>query len=416
MILYGLTGRVGMSSLWWRWGRIQWLVLIGLTPILLLLFQRSPLLGALANLIAVPWVGLLAAPTTLLGALTIIPAPLVGGWLLQLAELVMEPLWMLLDWAARLPYAQWTQHKPVAWTLSPAAIGVLLLLAPRGFPARWLGVIFFLPLFLVRPASPAPGEAWLTLLDVGQGLASIVRTSNHVLVYDTGPRFSQSFDAGSAVVLPYLRQAGIGRIDMLVVSHSDNDHMGGASAVIKQVPVVRILSGTPQNISWATADPCRDDQSWRWDGVELRMLHPHGNAERSANNSSCVLQVSTAAGTLLLTGDIEAAAEQSLLDRHRADLSADVIVAPHHGSASSSTDAFVEAVSPGYALFPVGYRNRWGLPKQQVAQRYLDAGASVYDTATHGAVTVKLGAEGVSAAPEAYREQRRRYWNFPASD
>jgi competence protein ComEC len=293
--------------------------------------------------------------------------------------------------------------------VAAGAIGVLWLLAPRGMPARWVGAVWLLPLLLVRPAAPAPGELWFSLLDVGQGLAAVLRTANHTLVYDTGARFSAHFDAGQAVVVPYLRARGVERVDMLIVSHGDNDHRGGAAAVLRAYPAARVFSSVAALGVAADVRPCREGESWEWDGVRFTLLNPpHGRFSRH-NNASCVLKVESAYGSVLLPGDIEARAEARLVAHYGPRLAAAVLVAPHHGSRSSSTEAFIAAVRPRYVLVPAGYRNRYRHPHPEVLARYREAGGRLYGTAASGALELRLTAAGIGL--ESYRERARRYWH-----
>lgn len=406
-IVYAVHGDHGGRSLWRKWGHVQWAVGLGMLPLLLWLFQEASLVSPIANLLAVPAFDLLVVPLTLAGAL------LIGIGLEGLASLPLTPatwlldvLWPVLGALAELPYAQWAQHRPAGWTLVCAAIGTVLLLAPRGWPARAVGGVWLLPLFLVRPPVPAAGEMWFTLLDVGQGLAAVVRTQSHTLVFDTGARFSSRFDAGSAVVVPYLQQAGVRAIDTLVVSHGDNDHAGGAPAVLAAFPVMRTLSGSPD----VPGESCRAGQAWRWDGVEFAVLSPPEPLAGRHNDGSCVLRVSSDHGTVLLSGDIERRAESQLLQAG-APLAADVLVAPHHGSRTSSTTEFVQRVRPRYALFPVGYRNRYRHPHPQVLARYEALGARLYDSASSGALEFRLDRDGIVVM--RFRERYRRYWHAP---
>lgn len=403
--------RVDAPGLWWKWGRVQWLVAVGLLPLTLVLFQRASLVSPVANLVAVPWMSLSVIPLTLLGAALLPLAPAAGAALLHAADALLALLWVYLEWLSDLPIALWAQHTPPAWAAACAALGVALFLAPHGLPGRWLAGLWLLPLFLARPPAPAPGEAWFTLLDVGQGLAAVVRTANHTLVYDTGPRFSERFDTGRAVVVPFLRAAGVDRIDLLVVSHGDNDHIGGARSILDELAVERLISGVPERLAGTGAQRCGADQSWNWDGVEFQIIHPPPGRLYKGNDGSCVLRVANAAAAVLLPGDIEKSTERFLLAAHRASLAVDILVAPHHGSNTSSTPAFLQAVGPRYVLFPVGYRNRYGFPRRRVVARYRDLGASMLDTARHGAISFRLPAVGMPAPPETYRQAGRRYWN-----
>jgi competence protein ComEC len=278
-------------------------------------------------------------------------------------------------------------------------------------PLRTLGAVLAVPAMLWAPQRPQPGDVWLTLLDVGQGLAAVVETRAHVLVYDAGPAYPEGFDSGQAVVVPYLQRYGYRRVDRLVISHSDNDHLGGAEAVFRSLDVQRVQSGEPEAILWARSSPCEAGQAWVWDEVRFQYLAPRGR--RRGNNASCVLRIESADGrALLLPGDIERTVEAALLASRPQRLAAQVVVAPHHGSRTSSTPAFVSAVDPEYALFAVGYRNRFGFPKPDVVDRYRAVGATVLDTAQSGAITIRLAA-GRRVAVTGCRSTARRYWHQP---
>jgi competence protein ComEC len=339
-------------------------------------------------------------------------SPAAGAWCLHAADHAFSALWPYLQWISRLEAGHWGNQMPAAWTLIAAAAGLLMLLAPRGVPGRYLGAALLAPLFLVAPPAPRHGEVWFTLLDVGQGLAAVVSTQSHVLVYDTGPRFSESFDTGDAVVVPYLRHLGRHSVDTLIVSHGDNDHVGGAASLIDQVPVKRILTSAPDELPGRDTTVCNDTQTWRWDGVRFDMLFPPPGKVGTGNDTSCVLRIADARGhTILLTGDIERATEFELLHNQDGMVAADIVSVPHHGSMTSSTEPFVTAVNPEYALFATGYRNRYGFPKRDVVARYAASGARLYDTAEHGAITFRLDHSPAIRAPQTHRQHGRRYWH-----
>ncbi len=409
-ILFGMNRRVGREARWLSMGRLHVLVAVALTPLLLILFQQVSLISPLANLVAVPWVTLGVVPLVLAGCVLQALSPALGDPVLRLAETLLAWLWPLLDHMASYEALQWTQHTPPVWATAAAVVGVILLIAPRGLPGRWLGLVWLLPALLVAPARPAAGELWFTLLDVGQGLAAVARTRNHVLVYDTGPGFSADFDAGSAVVLPYLRYYGLRRIDTLVIGHGDNDHIGGAAALSGAIGVGRVLTSVPERVPWWPAEYCQRGQHWEWDGVRFEVLSPGTEVESRGNNASCVLRIGNASGAVLLTGDIEARAEARLLRADPDGLAADVLVAPHHGSKTSSTLPFIAQVGARYVLFPVGYRNRWGFPHPTVVERYRDTDALMFSSAEHGALTVRFPTAGAMVPPAAYRNEFPRYW------
>jgi competence protein ComEC len=407
VIVLFLNARQRKGIDWRNLGRLQWGIAIGLLPLLLLFFQQVSLVGPLANFFAVPLFGMLVVPFTLGGTIATMLLPdALTNWLFQFALWAVKLVWIVLEYLAGLRYSVWTQHSPGLWALAASIVGVFLLLAPRGWPARWLGAVWLLPLFTLKPAAPAPGAVWFTLLDVGQGLAAVVRTHSHILVYDTGPRFSTRFDAGRAVVVPYLRHQGVPRIDTLVVSHGDNDHIGGAASVLTDVAVGKIISSVPERLPMAEA--CIAGLQWRWDDVQFEILHPPIGSDLRGNNASCVLKVSGRHGSLLLPGDIEAKAERQLVEREREALASQVLVVPHQGSKTSSTRAFIKAVKPQFALFSSGYLNPFKHPHAQVKARYERHQARLYNSAVHGAVEVQLSEDGTEA--RAYRQHNRRYW------
>lgn len=409
-ILYGMRARVGPHGLWWRYGRIHVVVAIGLTPVLLVLFGQNPLLGPLANLVAVPWVSFVVVPLVLAGTLLLSVWEGPGLWLLRAGADTLTWIWPYLSWLSSLDYASWSRPIPEPWVAGAACIGALLLLMPRGIPGRWLGLVWLLPLGFYPPARPGQGELWFTLLDVGQGLAAVVQTKDHVLVYDTGPKFSESFDTGRAVVVPYLRKHGTDRVDIVVISHGDNDHIGGLASLLDEISVGRVITSAPARVAHPRVEPCHDGLVWRWNDVEFRLLHPSPSAEVLRDNDrSCVLRIAVGDRVLLLPGDIERAAENSLLTRHLSELHAQILVVPHHGSRTSSTPKFVAAVEPEYVLFAVGYRNRFGFPRAEVLKRYADIGALALNTAEEGALQFRIG--NTISAPERYRRTMARYWH-----
>jgi competence protein ComEC len=360
--------------------------------------------------VAIPVVTLAVVPLALAG----IVAPFDLPWLA--AHTVLAMLMRYLEWLAALPLAAWTSHAPRGWTVVVAVAGVLWLFAPKGVPGRPLGMLCALPMFLLPPPAVPEGGVRVTVLDVGQGLAVLVETAQHALLYDAGPRFGDSADAGGRIVAPFLRAAGVGKLDLLVVSHADIDHSGGARSVLAAVPVASLLSSLPADhpiVAMAPARSCIAGLRWAWDGVAFEILHPdrpaYADVARKSNDLSCVLRVVSQGGTVLLTGDIEAASEIELLARDASALRADVLVVPHHGSRTSSTPAFIAAVSPRSAVVAAGYRNRFGHPREGILARYVAAGAERPRTDLQGAITVLL-VPGETVTTIGERDRRRRYW------
>ena len=412
VILYGVGYRVHLQGRRLQeWFRVQYVVSMGLVPVLALYYQEIPVLSLFANMFAVPWVSLIVIPLVLGGCMLLL---IDMDLLLQLALGSMHVLW----WVLNLFMAWESQLLPVARPgLVPMAVvsaGMLILLLPRGITSRWLGLIWLVPLFFPGKTGLSSGEAEITVLDVGQGLAVVVRTQEHNLLYDAGPAYASGFNTGTAVILPFLRNSGVSGLDMLVQSHGDNDHIGGLQGLIGEIPVSRVISSVPGQVPLLQAVDCTDGQSWSWDGVHFRVLHP-GRAENlSANDRSCVLRVKARNLTLLLSGDIEKRAERSLVLRHEERLRADVLVVPHHGSKTSSTRDFIRAVSPDIAIFPVGYRNRFGLPSREIISRYREHGVRLLSTAESGAVRISAVRAGMQVA--LHREKQRRFWHTVADE
>lgn len=400
---------------WLReYGKVQWAMMIGLIPPLLAIFQQLSLVSPIANAFAIPLVSFVVVPLTLLGTLP----PL--EWMLYVAHEVMRLCMYLLLQLDQLPYAVWAQHAPPAWTILVGGVGALCMLAPRGFPLRWMGVILLLPMFLVAPDQPGEGSAKVVVFDVGQGLSVLVQTRNHTMLFDTGPDFSGEADSGNRILLPALRGMGIAQLDALVLSHGDSDHIGGTESILRGLPVVNVVSSLPSTHPMlqlaAHNDACADGQSWEWDGVRFEMLHPAKSDASTSfehnNERSCVLRVSTGEHNVLLTGDIEKFSESRLLNLHAADLPSTLLVVAHHGSMSSSSQAFVNAVHPRYAIFTAGYLNRFGHPKEEVEERYRAAGSELLRSDKDGAVTIAMDAQAFQL--ERYRTTHARYWQHEA--
>jgi competence protein ComEC len=406
LLFYAGNARLGERRGWRTqlrlWGVTQWAVTLGSLPLLLFFFQQFSLVSPLANALAIPWVSFVVTPLALL--FTILPWPP----LLALDHALLAQLMRVLEALAGWPL--WQQAAPPLWTVFLALTGVLWLLLPRGFPARWLGLCLLLPALCWPPPRPAEGEAWVEVLDVGQGLAVVVQTAAHALLFDSGPQYSADSNAGQRVVVPYLRAAGVRQLDALVISHRDLDHSGGLAAVQAELPVGRLLT----SYGGFGGEPCVAGQHWQWEGVQFTLLHPtaddYARPRKKSNNLSCVLRVTNAAGSVLLAADIEAADERALLKRAPEALRSSVLVVPHHGSSTSSTPAFIAAVGARAAVFSAGYRNAFRHPRPEILTRY--AGSRVWRTDLDGAIGIRLpAATDAAVAMSAWRHERRRYWH-----
>ena len=411
-------GRLNVDKNWRTWGRLQWRISLALIPLLLFLFQQASLVSPLTNLFAIPVVSFLVVPLVLFATTITAFMPDFSAALYFLANSTLHVLWWLLAYLADTPVSQWHGVKPSLLPLCLASLGFALLLTPKGWPARYFGLFLIIPLIWPNNNSPEHGEVEITLLDVGQGLAAVVQTKQHVLVFDAGPKFSQSFDTGAAVVVPFLRQKNIKKLDMMIVSHKDNDHRGGVKSVLAEIETTRLVTSYAdkfRNNKSSSSEACYAGQNWLWDGVLFEILNPDESlAYKRRNNASCVLRVSTGKESLLLSADIEKRAEKQLVRQRSAQLKSTYLVAPHHGSKTSSSQSFLEAVDPDYILIPVGYKNRYRMPHSTVLRRYREMHIPIYQTFQSGAVSVLLGDIGQknsSKMPREYRNYSQKYWN-----
>lgn len=408
LLLFAIGQRVAGRGLAWKWGRAQWVVGLGLLPLVLLFFGQASLIAPLVNLLAVPLFSVLLLPLTLVVSLVSVlfelalPLQLLAGMFAQgmaFLDWVAAPSWTAATLAARPPWV---------WPLAFA--GIVLLLAPRGLPGRWLGLVLWLPMWTQTPQPPASGAFRFSLLDVGQGLAGVVQTRHHALVFDTGAGFSDAFNAGEAIIAPWLKARGIARLDRLIVSHADQDHAGGMAGLLDAVPVAAVYSGEPARLARPGILACAAGEHWNWDGVMFSVLHPPLGDAVSGNNASCVLRVANAAGALLLTGDADRTVERRLARRYRTGLASRVLVAGHHGSNSSTSVALLAAVAPDYVLFSAGYRNRYGFPRPQVLARVAAAGAAALSSIDSGGIDFVFNENGVLEGPWRQRHEQQRYW------
>ena len=411
-IFYVMALRTGLSGRFELAAREQVAVTVALVPMLVALFGEFPLVSPLANAIAIPLVSLVVVPLAIAGGFLDLP------WLLHAAHQILSLTMPALEWLAASPLAVLETHAPAHWTVAAALVGCAWLLAPRGVPLRACGAFWIAPMFLVGPAVPAAGEAWVDVLDVGTGLAVVVRTAGSALAYDAGPGWSADADSGSRVVVPFLRGEGVRRLDGLVVSHADDDHAGGAlSLAIARDPrwlLSPLEPSHPLHFIVERSAPCRGGLAWAHDGVRFEVLHPVATTVvRKENDRSCVLRVATRGASLLLTGDIEARGEAELVAREGAGLRADVLLVPHHGSRTSSTAAFLDAVAPRIAVVSTGYRNRFRHPHEAVVARYALRRIALRRTDLEGAIRIVLPASEHQALAVRSGARPVRYWSEP---
>jgi competence protein ComEC len=387
----------------------QGAISLALLPLTAAFFAEVSWVAPFANLAAIPLFNLVLVPWTLLATVALAlgatgaPIGLLVDGLAAVAGATVAAVHFVAEWR----WAASAVPTPAAPVVAVAVLGTLLALPAHPLPGRRLGWLAVLPL-LVPPRDELPaGAARIVLLDVGHGLAAIVETRTHRLLFDAGPSFRSGFDSGVDIVLPALGAKGPRRLDTLIVSHADNDHSGGAAAVLAAFPGTAVLKGP--DVEAIPGEICERGQRWVWDEVTFSILHPPRGFPARGNDSSCVLEVRVDDTAALITGDVEARGEQALALQPR--LAADVVVVPHHGSATSSSPELVRALDADYALVSAGYANRWGFPRPEVRSRWRDHGAAVLVTGESGALTVSLEARGVSVAAE--RDGRHRYWHAP---
>jgi competence protein ComEC len=382
---------------------------LGLLPLGIWFFGQSSLVGPFANLVAVPWICFLVLPLTVVASLLVLILPALGMPLLQLAGWAMQWLWWLLEKMATWPGALWYFPEPSTWTLALAMLGALWLLMPRGVPARALGLFLFLPLLWPAAAPLADGEFTAYMLDVGQGQAFVVRTRDHAVIYDAGAKFPSGFDFGEATVVPALHALGIEHVDRMIVSHGDNDHAGGAAAILAAWPEIAIESGEPDRLT-IPAMQCRAGESWSWNGVEFRIVHPQEPLSSVDNDRCCVLAVRSGGSELVLTGDITKAVEPEVASALAPVVPQLVLQVPHHGSKTSSSADFIAELHPSLGLISAGYMNRFHHPNKDVVARYAAAKVDLADTARGGFIAIRFAPDATPQVIEQGRRDRHPYW------
>jgi competence protein ComEC len=400
--------------------RSQWAATLVLLPLGVVFFSSVSLVSPLANAFAIPLVSAVITPLALSGAALSMLWPALGGPPLWLAAWLTEGLLAALRWVEFGGSGAIALPAPSAAALALSSLACAFLLMPLRLPGRAVAALGMLPLLLAGAPRPLADELRVTAFDVGQGTAVLLETRDGRLLYDTGPQLGTDSDAGSRVIVPWLRSRGIDRLEALVVSHLDLDHSGGGLAVLRGLRVDWVASSLPPDHPIRAAAPrhydCRRGERWRWGDTEFTWLHPGPDREtpvRSPTNArSCVLRVRSPGGTILLAGDIEAAQEKRLLELYpAAELKADLLLAPHHGSTTSSSPAFLQAVAPRWAIFQVGYRNRYRHPNPKVLERYHDLGIAELRTDRHGAIGLRLQ-PGRPASIERARVDDARYWRI----
>lgn len=408
-IIYVIAGRLGRVGYWQGVMKVHWVTAIGLAPLLLYSFQQISLISPIANFITVPLVSFLIVPLCFILVILLFMSPMLVEYCLLVITTLLQWLDQFLVVLAGFSYATISSIAPPIYTIPFALLGIFILIAPRGMPVRWIGLIFLLPTAFVHNTKLKQGEVTMTLLDVGQGLSAVVETAQHTLVFDTGVKYSNSYNMGDVVIVPFLESKGIDIIDLLVISHGDNDHKGGMESIIQQKNVIKIMSSMPKLYKEGLSMRCLSGQVWEWDQVRFEVLAPADDFVGGKNDNSCVIKVISSHGTMLLTGDIESSAEEWLVDHVAEQLDSDVMIAPHHGSKTSSSMSFLQRVSPQTILIPTGYRNKFHFPHTKVIDRYNTIESNWMNTAEEGALIVQMKDNSIQI--NSSRKEWGKYWN-----
>lgn len=386
--------------------RAQWVCTLGLLPLTVAFFGQTTLIGPMVNLLAIPWISMAVVPLALLGSV-FAGMPAISGAIWQMAAWLMEVLWRIVVWAGQSPVAARFVPEPSMVSVLAAVLAALMLLMPKNLPGKWLGVLLFFPLLWPKLPDVPHGSFHIAMIDVGQGLSVLVTTRQHALLYDAGAGRAGGYSQGGSVIVPALRAKGLERLDVVVVSHGDSDHAGGLPAVRESIAIASLQAS--EGALPGHYRRCRAGSAWTWDGVEFRYLWPDVGLMDDDNDRSCVLQIGTGSHRVLLTGDISTKVESLLAETHASALQSDVLFAPHHGSKSSSSAAFIDLVDPDVVLISSGFQNRFRHPNEQVLRRYQERGADVVNSADNGWAELAVSPDGWSWRHRE-RIDRMRYW------
>ncbi len=407
-------------SRWQQGLKIQWFIAIGMLPLSIVMFNQGSLVSPLANMLVIPLIGLLVVPLALLASFISFISIDSAIFLFTQISSLFDWIWSLLEMLSKIPYASWSFPAISLLQGLMAILGGMLLLTPKGFPLRYSGLILIIPMMLFKPPRPESGEFWVDVIDVGQGLSVLIRTTEKTLLYDTGAKYSSHFDMGRQAIMPYLGSIGVVQLDKLIISHGDNDHDGGTESLLEMIEAEQIIA--EQQVFVKRQRPSRPDKlcqqgmSWQWNGVHFEILHPNKDRNphyKKLNNRSCVLKIHNKDYSLLLVGDIEAKAERDLLQQTGVDLQADILLVPHHGSNTSSSKAWLNEVMPKVAIVSSGYKNRFRHPTNRVMARYHALESCVLNTANTGMIQIKVVKKS-AVEPIKFRLQRkinRHYWH-----
>ena len=396
-----------MKTGYWCWLGLYFYLPIAMFVAGLYFFGQGAIFSPFANLLAIPYASFLVLPLVLAAVLFSVINETICQWLIVGVDFLLDEFWKVAAWIESNDFSRWF-YRPSSWTYLPALLGVIALPIVTGIRRKTAALILISTLTVHASPKLAKGEFEVTFLDVGQGLAVVISTHQHHLLFDTGPAYPSGFNLGNVVVVPYLLSKQISTLDAVVLSHSDMDHAGGMNFILKRIKVDKKFAGGDSLPNGFNA--CQKGIQWSWDGIHFEFLHPGISFSSSRNNTSCVLKVSNESRSVLLTADIEKQAEQNLITTIGLKLRSDILLVPHHGSLTSSSAAFLDAVRPSIAVVSSGFKNRFGFPKEKIVEAYLKRCIVLHNTAFSGAVQIVFTRSGKIELSH-YRTIRRRYWN-----
>ncbi len=408
-LIYYLAIRIHNSDIrirkWLLWHALLTLAML---PLSALFFNYLSPLTFVANLFAVPLLSLVLVPMVLIGAGILLVSERLGSMILGLANYPAE--W-LLDFLQRLASVDSVQFwLPVhsGWQYVMLMFAMAVFLLPRGTGLNWLGIPLASVFLFPNHQQTESGTFHLSVIDVGQGLSALVETKNHNLLFDTGGRFSKNGSIADSTIIPFLRSRGISNLDALIISHPDSDHAGGVMSLSDHFKIGKRVTAAPFREQLDADESCDLKSQWEWDGVRFEFLNDSQQLFRTKNDNSCVLRVESGKSSVLLPGDIELSAENSLLDKGIEPVS--LVVASHHGSKTSSGWAFLKALQPEYVVYTVGYKNRYSFPHDSVQQRYAQLGSKAFRSDRDGLLQFSFNPDGLSGQPQIYRNAHTEFW------
>ncbi len=389
---------------------IQLLISLATMPLIAWFFNSGSILSPIANLVAIPIFSFISTPFALIGAISAhLQLPLLATLSFDIANQSLIILSVLLEYLQSFNFNQWHYTQVSSAEMLLLIITILITILPSALKLRRIAIVLLLLIIFHPSEKITKGSAVVTILDVGQGLANVVRTQNHTLLFDTGSDYPSGFNMGDAVVIPYLRSKQIQYLDKIIISHGDNDHIGGLNSVLKAFNVLEIHTSVPNKIQ-ATTTLCKKGRHWIWDDVLFEILNSDDNFKD--NNASCVLKISTHSHSVLLSSDIEKKAEKYLISTQKDKLPSNILISPHHGSKTSSSDEFLEALSPKWVVVSSGYKNRFNHPAKVVVNRYKNHNINILNTSCSGQIEIFLGKDIVI---NQYRRDYARYYQRQCS-